>query len=176
MEEAGGEAGGGGTQGAARLGGGPGPGPGPDGEAPPAPGELTRWRQRALSAEARLEEAFSKLGEVEKALDEARLALDRTELKHRIERELAEAEAIDLETASMLTEAAVSRMETPDVSAAVGELRRRKPWLFRPGWEREGSMSATASGDGGASEALAEEAARTGDRRTLLRYLRSRRG
>ncbi|MEO1130117.1 MAG: hypothetical protein AAFX05_10495 [Planctomycetota bacterium] len=118
--------------------------------------------------------------ELEQTLREAREALDASERRREIDVALLREEAVDLETARMLTEAAVGQMDEPDVALAVRELRRRKSFLFRRG---PGSPGAAMSGHGSgdvAGESVVEEAASaaaaTGDRGALLRYLRARRG
>lgn len=131
------------------------------------------WRNRALGAERRVEELEGQLGECETALAQARAALDEAELQRRIEQELIDAEALDLETARMLTEAAVSQMDEPDVGSAVAELKRRKPFLFGQG-SRASAMSGHVACSSEAED-VAELAKATGDRGLLLRYLRLRR-
>lgn len=117
----------------------------------------------------------SQLAATEQLLSQAREALDAAERKRQIERELWQEGAVDVETAAMLTEAAVAGMKPGDVRAAVTELKKRKPFLFRaPSARGSGVMGGQSPGDG-----LAEAAAQardTGDRRALLRYLRLRRG
>ena len=68
-------------------------------------------------------------------------------------------------------------MDEPDVRLAVEDLRRHKPYLFRHASPDEaGAMSPRRELDGhDPAEHAAEEAARTGDRRDLLRYLRMKR-
>ncbi|NJL31008.1 MAG: hypothetical protein HC898_04920 [Phycisphaerales bacterium] len=102
--------------------------------------------------------------------------LARLERKQRIESELAEEEALDVEAARLLTEAAVQQMREPDVRLAVADLKRHKPWLFR---QRQvaGAKAMPARQqrmDKPQVEQAAEQAASTGDRRDLLRYLRLR--
>jgi len=85
--------------------------------------------------------------------------------------------AIDIEAAALLTAVAVEGLSDPDIEAAVKELRAARPYLF------EGGAVAVAGGAsmspgvsrGGALDAAAE-AASSGDRGALLRYLRMRRG
>ena len=116
-----------------------------------------------------------KLTETERLLAQAREALDASERKRQIERELSQEGAIDLETAAMLTEAAVAGMPKADVRAAVAELRKRKPFLFRAAPARaSGVMGGQAPADPLSDAAAA--ARDSGDRRALLRYLRLRRG
>lgn len=145
---------------------------------PPISEELIE-RARAEEAEAKCDALEARLRESESQLAEARLALDSAERRREIERQLAEAQAVDIETASLLTEVAIEQMDEPDIAVAVGELRRRKPFLFceaKPA--RAGvSMAAHVEQPAGAGlESLADEARVSGDRRVLLRYLRQRRG
>jgi hypothetical protein len=121
--------------------------------------------------------------ELERELAGAHEALDSVERRHAIDLALLEAEAVDLETARLLTELAVGRMASPDVGAAVSEVRRSKPFLFRApagrGTAREPGAAMGPRGVVGAVDragAAAEDAAASGDRVALLRYLRARRG
>lgn len=86
---------------------------------------------------------------------------------------------IDFESARLLTEVAVSAMDEADVIAAVEELRRTKPVLFRT-VQKRASVSAPKNGHepsarGSAIEQAAIEATTSGKRSDLLRYLRLRR-
>jgi hypothetical protein len=129
--------------------------------------EEATWRRRALAAESRLEQ-------VEQELAGAHEAVDAAERRRETERLLTEHGALDMETALLLTEAAVSQMDEPDVAGAVEELRRRKPFLFRAA-STASAMSRVAEGAGDALERAAVEARESGDRRLLLRYLRLKR-
>jgi hypothetical protein len=100
----------------------------------------------------------SRIDDLERTLTEARASLDAVERRHAIDLALLEADAADLESARLLTEVAVAAMPARDIKAAVADLRARKPFLFRSD-----------------ADSAADEAARTGDRRALLRYLRARR-
>lgn len=130
----------------------------------------------ATHAEPADELALS-LAEARKELDALKAALDAAERRRAIERALLEADAIDLETASLLTESAVAGAPAPGaaIAGAVADLKRRKPFLFA----RRAPRSATMAPRGApASDPLAlsrEHAAATGDRASLLRYLRLRR-
>lgn len=115
----------------------------------------------------------AKLAEAESQLAAAREMADASERKRRIDRELWAEGAVDLETVALLTEAAVAGMEKADVAAAVKDLRRRKPFLFRTG-PAGGAMGGRVEGEG--LTAAAEEARESGDRNALLRYLRLKRG
>lgn len=147
-------------------------------------GEAIRYRKRAQDAETRAGALQDRVRELEQTLAQTREALDAVERRGEIDRALVRAEAVDLETARLLTELAVREMDGADVEAAVAELRRRKPFLFRNGVRgRTGSVGAAMSGrtpqagsDGQRLVEAAEAAARAGDRGALLRYLRARRG
>lgn len=120
------------------------------------------------------QEASGRVAELEAALGRAREALDHAERRHAIDLELIRAGVVDMDVARLMTELAVAGMEKADVAHAVSDLRRRKPFLFRRGTS-PGVMAPLAEALGGERESLAREAAETGDRRTLLRYLRARR-
>ncbi|MBL0928434.1 MAG: hypothetical protein IBJ11_12415 [Phycisphaerales bacterium] len=128
-------------------------------------------------------ELEDKVRALEASLAQARAALDAAERRHRIDLELIEADASDLEAARLLTEAAVAAMPEADVKAAVADLRARRPYLFRPRagglWRANATRAAgppePAEPAGHSPADLARAAALTGDRRALLRYLRARR-
>lgn len=115
-----------------------------------------------------------KLAETEQLLSQAREALDAAERKHAIERELWAQGALDLESAALLTEAAIAGMPKPDARAAVADLKRRKPFLFRAFPASSSAMSPHASAPNSLDQA-AVDARDSGDRRALLRYLRLKR-
>jgi TolA-binding protein len=163
-------------------------------EAPQAPDEQAprlvpvtesiRYRRRAQQAEQQLQTMQAELAQTRTMLQETQQQLEATERRQRIDQLLVESEAVDLEAARLLTEAAVSMMEEPDVQQAVAELRSRKPYLFRRSSvgsggsgsvKSAGSMSSRPRRQPDASDDLAQQAAISGDRRDLLRYLRLRR-
>ncbi|MFN0131220.1 MAG: hypothetical protein ACKVW3_01605 [Phycisphaerales bacterium] len=110
--------------------------------------------------------------ELAKTKDSLRVA----ELRRAIDRELYLAGAIDIASAAMLTEAAVSGLSAPDAAAAVRELRRRRPGLFRAPPAPGGASMGPASGPGDSDADRAKAAASaSGDRKALLQYLRARR-
>lgn len=156
----------------------------PEGEHRVPVGEAIRYRKRAQDAETRAGALQGRVKELEATLAQTREALDAVERRGEIDRALVKADAIDVETVRLLTELTVQEMDGGDVEAAVADLRRRKPFLFRNGaGSRPGSVSAAMSGRtrqaGSEGERLveaAEVAARSGDRGALLRYLRARRG
>ncbi|MDX2116298.1 MAG: hypothetical protein SFZ24_11865 [Planctomycetota bacterium] len=130
------------------------------------------------TASARAEALAARVAELERTLAETREALDSAERRHRIDLALIEAQTVDLESARLLTEMTVSAMPEPDVERAVAELRARKPFLFRQSRRHPGAAVVASAREPGpdAVERAADEAARTGDRGALLRYLRARRG
>lgn len=111
----------------------------PGGGATGACGEVVRFvqqqwqaeRDRAQQAEQSAGELRSRLQEAESALALAREALDAAERRHQIDLLLIEQETVDLESSRLLTELALTQMPERDVAMAVGDLRRRKPFLFR---------------------------------------------
>jgi len=135
---------------------------------------LAQALERARIAEARA-------AELERSLAEAREALDAVERRHRIDSALIEADAIDLDTARLLTEMAVASMPDADIAAAIADLQRDKPFLFRPVMHRRAAPTTSAAGASlpapppDPAHDAAREAVATGNRRALLRYLRARR-
>lgn len=132
------------------------------------------WQQQAQAAQSKLDQVQEQLVQTETTLSETREALDATERKHQTERALIKAGAIDLETAALLTEAAVCDMPEADVQAAVAELKRRKPFLFKQA-SRASAMSGAVDQSEPSVELAAGEARTTGDRKALLKYLRIKR-
>lgn len=144
-------------------------------------GEELIWKSRAEEAEDQVAKLEARVVELEGEVESAYASIRTVERRGEIDRELTLAKAIDLETARLLTEAAIGEMDSPDVSIAVRELCDRKPFLFA--CKREGGHGGVAMGPGrvGGSghadvEGLAEQARSSGDRSELLRYLRVRRG
>jgi hypothetical protein len=125
------------------------------------------WQSKATELE-------TKLAAADKALAESREALDAAERKRDIERELSRQGAIDLESATLLTEAAVAGMDKADAKAAIADLKRSKPFLFKAP-VRVSAMSGAVESES-SLDAAAAVARESGDRRALLRYLRMRRG
>lgn len=139
--------------------------------------ESIRYRRRAQSAEQKLAGLEAELHEARGQLDAAREQITLAERRRQIDQGLIEADAIDLEAARLLTEAAIEQMDDAEVSEVIDDLRRHKPYLFR---RREGRGHGSLSprvrqGAGHAADEAAAAAAASGDRRDLLRYLRIRR-
>lgn len=127
----------------------------------------TDWQAKSAELESRLAASA-------KSLAESREALDAAERKREIERELTRQGAFDLDTAAMVTEAAIAGMTKADAKAAIADLKRTKPFLFRTP-ARTSAMSAAVESESSLEHAAAT-ARESGDRRALLRYLRMRRG
>jgi len=137
--------------------------------------ESIRYRKRAQAAEQRLGEMEAELESARNELGQARETIDALDRRQRIDQLLIESDAIDLEAARLLTAAAVESMDEPDVAAAVDDLQRRKPYLFRRQQRGPSGMGARSGGARASLHEAADTAASTGDRRDLLRYLRMRR-
>ena len=139
--------------------------------------EARRYRKRAQTAERALAEVQRDLLNANQQLEEREMAISQLERRQRIDELLREADAIDLEATRLLTELTVAQMDEPDVEAAVAELKRRKPLLFRPPARPAGAMSPRVQEHSQSHllQTAAQEAGTTGARRDLLRYLRLRR-
>ena len=139
--------------------------------------EAIRYRKRAQAAEQQLTGLQAQLDEAQQRVEQAEQTISSLERRQRIDALLAEADAIDIDAARLLTEAAVQSMDEPDVAEAVEDLRRHKPFLFQPDSGQVDGL-ALAPQIEGLDDPLAqaaEQAQHSGDRRDLLRYLRLRR-
>ena len=116
-----------------------------------------------------------RIAELEQELTQAAADLRSERRRAALDRALAAAGALDLETARLLCE----HQPDADVTEVVRELRRRKPFLFaspQGSARRQSAMSPLAPPARAETlEDLAEQAKRSGDRGTLLRYLKTRR-
>lgn len=138
--------------------------------------ESIRYRRRAQNAEQQLEALQGEYEQISRQLEQTQRQLEQVERRQRIDQLLIESEAIDLEAARLLTEAAVEQMDQADVDEAVTQLRRRKPYLFRRTSPISGgTLSPRLRGVSVELDEAAADAAASGDRRDLLRYLRLRR-
>jgi predicted RNase H-like nuclease (RuvC/YqgF family) len=140
-------------------------------------GEAIRYRKRAQTAEQQLECLNEDLRNLSADLDQANQTITGLERRQQMDAMLSDANAIDLEAARLLTEQAVLMMDEPDIKMAIDDLRRHKPYLFRRRYDEGQSAMAPAIHPNGhdPAEQAAEQAAKSGDRRDLLRYLRLRR-
>ena len=140
-------------------------------------GEAIRYRKRAQTAEQQLEDLSEQINAMKAKLTEADQTIVGLERRQKVDALLTEADAIDLETARLLTEQAVALMDEPEVELAISDLKRHKPYLFRhrqsPGFSAMGPSIDHPGHD--PAEQAAEQATQTGNRRDLLRYLRLRR-
>ena len=138
--------------------------------------EAIRYRKRAQSAEGQIDQIKGALQDAKAELTQARRTIDGLERRQRIDQMLAESDTVDIEVARLLTEVAVEMMEEPDVRAAIDDLRRQKPYLFRRRESQTSAMTARPKKGGShPADDAAAHAATTGDRRDLLAYLRLRR-
>lgn len=123
--------------------------------------------------------AQQRITALEQQLAERDQTITSLERRHTLDGLLRDAEAVDLDAARLLTEAAVASMDTPDLALAVQDLRREKPFLFRQSPRTASASGAlspqTAGGDSELLEQAAADAAATGDREDLLRYMRLKR-
>lgn len=149
----------------------------PNPDAPPAThNEPADTAQQAASDQLHLA-----LTDARRELDSLRAALDSAERRRAVERALLEADAIDLETATLLTESAVAQKSSAgaptdaDIGAAVTDLRRRKPFLFARRAPRTSTMAPSPTNPNANTLALTRDQAAAGDRSALLRYLKLRR-
>ncbi|MCC6429151.1 MAG: hypothetical protein IT435_20310 [Phycisphaerales bacterium] len=134
------------------------------------------WRARALAAEEKVRQLEAQLADIKTTLADARQRLDDSERRAGIDRELTAAGVVDTEAATLLIERLLDEMDKPDVQAAVADLRQRKPFLFRPAAAgvRVSAMSGVAE-SGSTLDLLAAEARMSGDRKSLMKYLKARR-
>lgn len=142
--------------------------------------EAKKYRKRAQSAEQSLRDVEEQLNAKNNRVEELEQTITELERRQRIDALLIESEAIDLEAGRLLTEVAVRQMDAPDVEAAVADLKRTKPFLFRAAQQVNsgGAMSARTNPHRRVvtdADQAAAEATETGHRNDLLRYLRLRR-
>lgn len=139
--------------------------------------EAIRYRKRAQAAERQLQQLHCQRDELQAQLDTAQQTIDQLDRRTRIDHLLREAETIDLEAARLLTEQAVRMMDQPDITLAVNDLKRDKPYLFRRRGVMAGSAMAARPQQAvdDTTELAAQQAVESGHRRDLLHYLRLRR-
>lgn len=140
--------------------------------------QAIRYRKRAQAAEQQLSNLQERVTQLQTELDQARRSASRLERRQQIDAMLAQAEAVDVQVARLLTESAVEMMDEPDLKLVIDDLRRHKPYLFRrksqPTATTMSPRLANASVSAHAEQA-AQQAVATGSRRDVLRYLRMRR-
>lgn len=140
------------------------------------------WRTRALDAESKLVVSKSALADLRTKLSEAQTNLAREKQARVVDRALAGAGVIDAEVASLMLDSMLA--SRPDagtnIAPLIEELRTTKPFLFESGLPARTAAPSVMSAAISTTPAdslndLAEQARATGDRRSLLRYLRARR-
>jgi len=162
--------------------------PGEDGGTPPLEptrppvSDETDWRSRALEAESKLAQLEADTQSLRAQLANAESALAQEKQSREIDRALANAGAIDPEVASLMLasmRAGQATGDPPDIAALIQSLRTQKPFLFEsalPSRPIPSAMSpAITTSTTDSLHDLATQA-RTGDRRSLLNYLRARAG
>lgn len=133
-----------------------------------------------------LPDPAARIADLERQLNEANQRAASIEQAHRINELLREAQAIDLDTARLLVERAMSADASRQPAAVVAEIVASKPFLFsrdapdatssRQGPSRTGVMGPRQTDPVPAPLVeAADEARLTGRRGDVLRYLRLRR-
>ena len=126
-------------------------------------------------------ELVERVGQLETELRSARDALRTAERRGLIVRALAGTGAVDIDAVAVVVEASMeagARLDAAGVRAAVEGVRRSRPALFSgSGVPRGGAMGARIERPAARTplEDAAHQAARSGDRTSLLHYLRLRR-
>jgi len=116
-----------------------------------------------------------RVAELEASAAEANERAACAEQKREMEVALAEAGAIDVESAALVL-AAQLRTTGVDAREGVKRLKREKAWLFRSSSPAPASATGAPAVEGAGLMDAADRAARSGDRRSVLEYLRLRRG
>jgi len=138
-----------------------------------APADAADWRTRAIAAEQELDQLSAKLTEVESSLTQTRDSLSAAERRAELDRAVFAAEPIDPEAVRLLAESALNAKRHPDATSAIADIRRHRPFLFRATPRRPSATGGQAAPPDPLSDAAT--AARSGDRRALIDYLRLRR-
>ena len=137
--------------------------------------EAIKYRKRAQQAEQQVGDLQAQLDANQAALDDAQQQLRAMQRQSLIDQQLAQQDAIDLEAARLLIEQAdVDDDALPD---AVQQLRDTRPHLFRtrPVQDHRAMPAHESPDSEDDSLHAATRAARTGNPKDLLQYLRLRR-
>jgi hypothetical protein len=110
-----------------------------------------------------------KLDRLETRLNDAAQALQRIERAQRIDLAVRLARASDIAAATQAVEQIVRQRGIEDLPAAIDELRRQRPGLFRPSVQAPAMAAVSEPG-------AAPPTPTPGDRRSLMEYMRARRG
>ncbi len=149
--------------------------------------ESIRYRKRAQSAEKQVEDLNEQLTQAKSQEVKLTEQLNEIRLEQSLARKLAEAGAVDLETAILITKNRLQSDNTlhhtvqGDLDVAIEQLKKEKQYLFRL---KDGEVQ-TAKKTAGARERIhnaqtaldkaARKAATTGSRADLQEYLKLRR-
>lgn len=130
-----------------------------------------------------IQDIDTRVASLEGELRAAREKIKESETRRQIQRLLMEAQTIDVDSATLLAEAALKegaatldKLGDRAIAKVIDDIRRRKPLLFRSTPKpRASAMSTRIEQTDTPIASAAEEAARSGHRTDLLRYLRLRR-
>ncbi len=134
--------------------------------------------QPAAAPQPQMEALRQRVALLESELAAARQSAAQATHLRQLEAALTEAQTIDLEAARLLAQSVLEAGGSDlTIPAAVAELQRRRPWLFKTGPARPTAqaMPPRHLEAEAAPAAAARPAAQSGQRRDLLHYLRLRR-
>ncbi len=142
--------------------------------------DSTQWRGRALQAEEKIKELEGALTNLRAELGSAQETLDALRRRREVEQQLIDAKAADVETAMLLVEQALLKQPGIDVGQAVADVKSRKPNLFEPPQPPPAPAGAGAQVEmryaSAVDQAFDKASAAQGNRKSLLGYLRAKRG
>ena len=137
------------------------------------------WRGRALQAEEKIKELEQSLASLRTELEAGKRTLDAISQRREVERQLIDAKAQDVESALLLVEQTLAKGEEKDVGRVVAEVKQRKPHLFEAAKPKE-SVAMGAGGqvkyESAVERAFEKARGAGGTRKSLLEYLRAKRG
>lgn len=147
----------------------------------PRPSPDSAWRERALRAEAKVDELSQQLAQAKSELTKSAAALADARAEADLDRAVHTSQPIDPDIARTLIKDALTK-GAKSTTDALATLKRTKPFLFRAPdrqSDRPSSMSPDIPFTGHIAPSLtdlADAARSTNDRRSLLSYLRVKRG
>ncbi len=142
--------------------------------------EAIRYRKRAQAAERDLAETRARLEEAKREAQAVLQRLAQSERRAAIDAGLVESGATDLEAARLLVEASLNEGEA-DVAAAIENVRRQRPQMFRTNHSAPRHTAAmgpavrTAPETGRDIEHAARAAKRSGHNADVMHYMNLRR-
>lgn len=139
-----------------------------------APHDIT-FRARAERAERQAAELEERIETLSSELTNAQSSAARAQFDHQLDAALYSAGAIDVETARAVAAGRIGDDSNLTPAALVQQLKREKPFLFRSPAPSHSAMSPHTDDNGASTVRAAQDAAATGDRASLLNYLRARR-